>query len=145
MPADQPALRYVDFLLRIRDGGSDSLRLAIVLLQNRHRAVRVRRVDDVAEPDTHVEDFVHLGIVHAGVPLDERENRRRLDQAVDLETDRRIHPRQIEQAVAGDVDEGFDSSDALQDFHRFGDVDMGRPQQLLAERGAELVELVIDP
>ena len=78
------------------------------------------------------------------VPLDEGEDRVRLDQPVDLESHVRLDPRQVEEAVAGDVDERLDAFDALQNFHGLGNVDVGRAQQLLAERGSELVEFVID-
>ena len=100
--------------------------------------------DHVAEADAHVEDLVHLAVGDAGEALDQREDRMRLDQPVDLEADGRVDPRQVEQAVAGDVDERLDAPDVLQDLHRFRDIDVGRPQQLLAERGGELVELVVD-
>ena len=120
MLADEIALWDAHLLLGIGDGVADPLRRAAVFLQDRQDRIGGGRVDHVAEADPHVEDLVHLAVGDAGEALDEREDRMRLDQAVDLEADRGIDPREVQQAVAGDVDERLDARDRLQNLHRLG-------------------------
>ena len=66
-------------------------------------------IDHVAEADAHVEHLEHLAVVDAGEPLDQRQHRMRLDQVLDHEADRGGHAREVEQAVAGDVDQRLDA------------------------------------
>ncbi len=133
-----------DVALRIRDRIADALGLSIVPPQDRKDERLVLRIDHVAEADTHIEHLEHFVIRNVRVPLNQRENRVRLDQPVDLEPDLRLHPRQVEQPIAGNVDQRLDAGDFLQDFHGLGHIDVRRPQQLLAERDIQLVEPVVD-
>src|SRR6266487_3610875 len=68
----------------------------------------------------------------------------RVKKRVELEADRRGDAAEVEQAVAGDVDQRFDAGDGAQDLQRLAHVDVGRAQQLFAERDGELVEFVVD-
>src|SRR6266478_6365338 len=54
------------------------------------------------------------------------------------------HAGEVEQAVAGDVDQRLHPGNLRQDLHRLGNVDVGRAQELLPERDGKLVELVAD-
>src|SRR5229473_6830405 len=82
--ADQIPPRNAHLLLRVRDGVSDRASVAAVLLQDRDGRVYVARIDHVAKPGPHVEDFEHLGVAHATVSLDQPEDRLRLDRLLDL-------------------------------------------------------------
>jgi hypothetical protein len=92
-------------LLRVGDGGADHLRRAAVRFEDRERALGVGGVDHVAEADAHVEDFEHLAVVDARVALDEGKDGLRLNKAVDLVADGGGDAGEVEQAVAGDVDQ----------------------------------------
>ena len=58
----------------------------------------------------------------------------RFDQRVEREADRRGDAAKVEQAVAGDVDQRLHAGHRGQDLQRLAHVDVGRPQELLAER-----------
>src|SRR5262249_46777656 len=110
--ADEVAGGNANFLFGIGDGASDRLRVPTVPLENSERGIdRIRR-DDVAEADAHIENFEHLVIGHAAAALDQGEDRMRLDQPVDFKANGRVDADQIEQAVAGDVDQRLDAFDA---------------------------------
>src|SRR5262245_2077932 len=132
--AGELALWNTHDLVGIGDGMADALRNPSVLLQDRQRRIRVGGIDYVAEADAHVEDFVHLAVVDLCQLLDEPEDRLRLDQAVDLEADGGGDAREVQEAIAGDVDQRLHAGDLLQDFQRLRHVDVGRAQQLLADR-----------
>src|SRR5262245_2263044 len=131
-------------LLRVGDGGADRLRHAAVSFEDRKRALGGGRVDHVAEADAHVEDLVHLAVVDARVALDEGKDGMRLNQPVDLVADRGGDAGEVEQAVAGDVDQRLHPGNRREDLHRLGNVDVGRAQELFHERARKLVELVAD-
>ena len=101
--SDQRPLRNTNLLLGIVNRMSDALRFAAVLFQDRERDRCVGRIDHIAKAGAHVENLEHLAVVDVRMPLYEREDRMRIDQAVDLEADFRLDPRQIEQAIAGNI------------------------------------------
>src|SRR5262245_4524664 len=140
----KPARGDAHDLLRAGDGGADHLRRAAVSFEDRKRALGGGLIDHVAKADAHVEHLVHLAVVDAGVALDEGEDGMRLDEPVDLVADRGGDAGEVEEAVAGDVDQRLHPGNLRQDLHRLGNVDVGRAQELLAERHGELVELVAD-
>ena len=140
----KPARGDAHDLLWVGDGGADHLRRAAVSLEDGKRALGGGLLDHVAEADPHVEHLEHLAIVDAGVALDEGEDGVRVNKPVELEADRGGDAAEVEQPVAGDVDQRLHSGDRLQDLQRLGNVDVGRAQELLPERDGKLVELVAD-
>src|SRR6266536_1880573 len=145
VPADQAAPGNAHLLLRVGDRVADGAGVAAVPLQDRNGRVDIGGSDHVAKPGSHVEHFEHFGVAHLGVALDQPEERLRLDRLVDLVADGRGGPRKIEQTVARDVEQRLHAADLFQDLHRLADVDRGRAQQFLAERGLQLVEFLVDP
>src|SRR5262249_60232075 len=103
-------------------GGGVAARLggAGVLLENQQRRLGGSGIDHGAEADAHVEDLVHLAVLDLGMALDQGKYRMRLDRAVDHEADGGGGPRQVEKAVAGDVDERVDALDCLENLQRLG-------------------------
>src|SRR6516165_9877815 len=83
----EPAGGDAHDLLRIGDGGADHLRRAAVRFEDGERALGAARLDHIAEAYAHVEHLEHLAVVDLGVALDERENRVRLNEPVDLVAD----------------------------------------------------------
>src|SRR5690242_18614008 len=76
--------------------------------------------------------------------LDQPENRWRVWQVVEHEPDLGIDPRQVQQPVAGNVDQRLDRRDPVDDFEDFRDIDEGWPQQFLTQRAAQLRHRLID-
>ena len=140
----EPAGGDAHDLLRVGDGGADRLRHPAVSFEDRERALGGGGVDHVAEADAHIEDLEHLAVVDAGVALDEGKDGMRLDEPVDLVADGGGDAGEVEQAVAGDVDQRLHPGHLRQDLHRLGNVDVGRAQELFPERHGKLVELVAD-
>src|SRR5258708_877138 len=104
VPADQAAPRDAHLSLRVRDGVPDRASIAAVLFKVRDGCVYVAGIDHAADAGSHVEDFEHLRVAHAAVLLDQPKNRLGLDRLVDLVADRRGSAREVEQAVARDVE-----------------------------------------
>src|SRR5262249_14624283 len=118
----EPAGGDAHDLLRVGDGGADHLRRAAVSFEDRKRALGGGGVDHVAEADAHVEDLEHLAVVDLGVALDEGKDGMRLDEPVDLVADRGGDAGEVEQAVAGDVDQRLHPGHLREDLHRLGNV-----------------------
>ena len=78
------------------------------------------RQDD-AEPDPHIVDLEHLGATDAAAPFDQVEYRRRRRQVVENKSDLGIDPRQIQQTLAGDVDQRRDIRHALDQLQNFAE------------------------
>src|SRR5260221_8420885 len=128
-------------LLRVGDGGADHLRRAVVRFEDRKRALGGGRLDHVAEADAHVEDLEHLAVVDLGVALDEGKDRMRLDEPVDLVADGGGDAGEVEEPVAGDVDQGLYPGNLLQGLQGLRNVDVGGAKGLLAHGTRKRVDV----
>ena len=123
----QPVAREVDAVAGIGDDLADDPRLAAVLLENRQYEARFCGIDDDAEPDPHIVDLEHLGGTDRAVLLDELEYLWNGGQLVEAEADpRMVDPAEVQQAVAGDVNQRLDVGDAGDDLDDFAYVDCRR-------------------
>src|SRR3954462_3161891 len=112
--------------------------LPIMACEDGQRRMHVGFRDYGAKADPHVEYLEHLGPADGAMPLDQLEDRRRRRQIVEHEADLDLHPRQVQEAVPGDVDQRLDRRYALDQFQDLRHVDEGRPEQLLADAVPQL-------
>jgi hypothetical protein len=88
------------------------------------------------EAAAHVEDLPHLGVGHAAEVADKGADRRDPERVGDLEADIAAEAREIEDAAAGDVREAVDRDAGAKELEDRADVDDGRLEQGVGDRGA---------
>jgi len=105
--ADQVLFRQGNSSALVCDDLPDHVRFEPMRRERRLDGAEYRDVvgHDQAEPDPHVEDPVHLGFGNTPEILDEPEDRLWVGKGVEPESHRRLDTRQVEEAVAGDVDQ----------------------------------------
>ena len=136
--ADEVRGRQPDAALRIRRHVADHLAAVAVLRGNGEGALGPGRRHHHRQAGAHVEGSVHLRGAGLGGVLDEGEDRLRRQRAIDDEAHRGGDARQVEQAVAGDVQQRLHRQVGVEHRHGGPDVEQRRLEQLVAEGAAEL-------
>ena len=139
--ADEVLLRKENPSPIVRDDPPDPMRVEPMCRERLLDGAEYLEVvgHDQAEADPHVENSVHLGVRDTSEILDEPEDRLRVGKGVEPESNRRLDTRQVEETVAGDVDQRPNRHALrLKKIHHWANVYVRRPKELLANRAAKL-------
>src|SRR5579883_1012019 len=128
---------------RLGDSAAENERLDAVFPRDGYRTGCLLAWHDNAEADSHVEDSEHLCVWDLPRGLDDPEDRRRLGEVINNEPNVGRDAEQVEQAVAGHVDERPDCQFRKHRQDR-RDVNAGWHEQFLAERPLERCYPVVD-